>query len=186
MVKKLVVALTAIFVGLTIAPVAAQAAPTKSSASSASAARSGPSRAQLARVVKAVAFERVYGSNYGHYKKLYPRAINWRNDGCSVPKSIESIKGVGWVLKHYSNVFQKSCDRHDFGYRNYGKHDRGLALDSTPARKAAIDNRFHSNMKYQCLKVYNDWYDVPAREVCYKAADIFYDAVKYAGGGSFY
>lgn len=188
--KKFVVLVCGAALAVPLTPVVAQAAAVSPTVQAAVPHRvltaAPPSRATLAKAVSAVTYERVFGSNYAYYKKKYPHAINWSNDGCSVPSAVKNIKGVGWVLKHYSGVFQKSCDRHDFGYRNYGRHAHGLALDSSAARRASIDNRFHSNMDYQCLKRYDDWYDVPAREACYEASDIFYGAVRLRGGGSFY
>jgi hypothetical protein len=111
--------------------------------------------------------ERVYGSNYRIYKAHYPYALNWGNNGCSVPFSVP-------IVDHYKNLFQKSCDRHDFGYRNHGRSGYS---------RSSVDSRFLSNMNYQCLVVYDDWYDVPARGLCYSAADKFYDAIRLFGGG---
>lgn len=187
--KKFAVLVCGAALSVTLAPAVAQAAPAATTVQAAvphAVVAAAPSRATLAAAVKAVTYERVFGSKYGYYKARYPRAIDWNNDGCSVPAAVKNIKGVRWVLSHYSGVFEKSCDRHDFGYRNYGKHAGGLALDSTADRRKSIDDRFHSNMDYQCLQRYDDWYDVPARAACYKASDIFYGAVRAGGGGSFY
>ncbi|MBA3288277.1 MAG: hypothetical protein H0U21_09680 [Acidimicrobiia bacterium] len=125
-------------------------------------------RPAIRRAARIVTMERVYGSNYRIYKARYPRALDWDNNGCSVPFSVP-------ITDFYRGVFQKSCDRHDFGYRNHGKsgYDR-----------LSVDNRFKSNMQYQCVVRYDDPWDLPARALCYVAADKFYDAVRLFGGGS--
>ena len=125
-------------------------------------------RPKIQTAARIVTMERVYGSYYRIYKERYPQALDWNNNGCSVPFSVP-------IIDHYKNLFQKSCDRHDFGYRNHGKsgYDR-----------SSVDSRFYSNMRYQCVVVYDDWYDLPARGLCYTAADKFYNAVRLFGGGS--
>ena len=35
-------------------------------------------------------------------------------------RGLYDIRGLGAVIGHYGGEFQKSCDRHDFGYRNHG------------------------------------------------------------------
>lgn len=151
----------------------------------------GPTRAELAAAVDAVAFERVYGSNYRIYKEKYPNAgIIWKNNGCSVPKKIIELKfrnvPVGKAVGYYSKLFEKSCDRHDFGYRNYGSKTNGLKLDPSGARRDQIDDRLHSNMDYQCKKVFpRKVRDSIKRGACYKASDVFYEAVHLFAGSHF-
>jgi hypothetical protein len=159
---------------------------------------SGPSRAQLAAAVNAVAFERVYGSNVARYHELYPgragvRDIDWANNGCSVPQAILNAGRVplpatitiSRLLGYYSGVFEKSCDRHDFGYRNYGSdNSANLQLDPSLGRKTAIDARFHANMRYQCQTRFNKYN--PARYLCYTAAQKFFEAVTLGGGPKFF
>lgn len=125
---------------------------------------------------ESVAMERVYGPLYGKYKKIYPRALNWANDGCSVPKSVMKIRGVKKILSTYRKFWEKSCDRHDFGYRNHELH--GFS-------RKTIDKKFRANMKYQCDKG-----DAPGKPekvfepLCMKAADAFYLAVRAGGQDS--
>lgn len=158
------------------APVAAAETPVAAAGALASAAgpvaRPDPGgscgrKCRLRSAARVVTMERVYGSNYRIYKAHYPYALNWGNNGCSVPFSVP-------IVDHYKNLFQKSCDRHDFGYRNHGRSGYS---------RSSVDSRFLSNMNYQCLVVYDDWYDVPARGLCYSAADKFYDAIRLFGGG---
>ena len=151
----------------------------------------GPTRAELAAAVNAVEYERVYGSNYRIYKAKYPNnGIIWANNGCSVPKAILHLHPahlpIGKTAAYYSKLFQKSCDRHDFGYRNYGGHTNGLKLDPTEARRASIDNQLHSNMDYQCKKIFSRKYvEAVQRAACYKVSDIFDAAVHKYGKSKF-
>jgi len=156
---------------------------------SATSASAAPSRATLAAVVKAVEYENVGGANYGYYKARYPSQINWTNDGCSVPKYVWVSPALGLVLRHYSGVFEHSCDRHDFGYRNYGKGSSPgvhLKLDPTEARRDSIDSRFYSNMKLQCSSRYSHWYEVAAKGACNSAATVYYEAVARGGKTAFF
>jgi hypothetical protein len=153
----------------------------------------GPTRAQLAAAVKAVEYERVYGGNWAHYKKLYPNnGINWNHNGCSVPKRLIELHS-GWVpigkgLGYYANLFEKSCNRHDFGYRNYGSSTKGgLKLDPTESRRDSIDTRLHKNMDYQCDRIFSRKYvEAVQRGACHKASDVFYWAVSHFGGSHFF
>ena len=157
------------------------------SADAAATTASAPTRAQLAAAVQAVEYENVGGPNFGYYFHKYPTQIDWQTDGCSVPSSILHAPGLGNVLKYYSGVFNHSCVRHDFGYRNYGSGVKnGLRLDPTEARKKTIDNRFHSNLDIQCKSAYSGVTKVVQREACYAAAKIFYDAVATFGGQAFF
>ncbi|WP_210492454.1 phospholipase A2 [Patulibacter sp. SYSU D01012] len=150
-------------------------------------APAGPTRKELRRAVKRVAYERVYGSNYRLMKEQYPQGsgIDWDKNGCSVPKALlEAQVGVGpWLrgnpIAFYADLFVKSCDRHDFGYRNYGSNNpSGLKLDPTERRRASIDERFGNNMHYQCQKVFDRKYvELLQRRACYEAADAFETAV---------
>lgn len=153
----------------------------------AGAAPAGPSKAHLRHDAAAV----LYGasSNYAYYKSVHPKALNWTHDGCSVPKSITNVPGVGSVLKHYSKVFNRACNYHDFGYRNYGaatKTKPRPKLQPTAARRKSIDRRLLTLMSRACKSKYSHWYQIPARGLCYDAASLFYGAVRAKGGSSFY
>src|SRR4051794_28456379 len=137
----------------------------------------GPTREELAAAVNAVEYERVYGSNYRIYKEKYPpgSGIIWDNDGCSVPEKILKLHPrhlpLGKAASYYSDLFEKSCDRHDFGYRNYGDNAGGLALDPTDARRATIDTQLHDNMDYQCDRVFSRKYsEAVQRAACHKVS----------------
>lgn len=155
-----------------------------------------PTRAELSAAADSVVAEQVYGSNYRIAKEKYPNPDNkpigiiWKNNGCSVPKKIIEAKfrnvPVGKAVGYYAKLFVKSCDRHDFGYRNYGSKTNGLKLDPTGARRAQIDNTLHSNMDYQCKKIFpGGGFEAIKRGTCYKASDLFYKAVSMFGGRNF-
>jgi len=160
------------------------------SAGSASAA--GVSRTALAKAASAVEYENVGGSNYGYYKSKagYRTQLNWGNDGCSIPTKALVAAGILspatlLAMLKYKAVFEHSCDRHDFGYRNYGKNTRTagphLKLNPTEARKHSIDVQFRDNMYLQCTKKYGAPYI--SRTACKGAAQGFYLAVSKTSGG---
>jgi Prokaryotic phospholipase A2 len=128
------------------------------------AARVSPAVQAAARTVTT---ELVYGSYYRIYKERYPNELDWSNDGCSVPFSVP-------IANHYKDLFEKSCDRHDFGYRNH---------DKSGYDRQTVDSRFLTNMSHQCEVVYDDPWDIPARVLCNDAAQVFYLAVRRFAGG---
>jgi hypothetical protein len=152
----------------------------------------GPTRAELASAADKVAFERVYGSNWRIYKAKYPNdGLIWKTNGCSVPQAILKAQWrgvpIGKGFAYYAKLFVKSCDRHDFGYRNYGSKTAGLKLDPSAERRAQIDDRLHTNMDYQCKRVFSRKYvEAVQRGLCYKASDAFYWAVRNFAGGHFF
>jgi hypothetical protein len=160
----------------------------------------GPSHATLAAAARAVEFEDVGGSRYGHYKTLYPssrkdpegHSINWGTNGCSVPQKLLEVElgyrsWKGKPIKYYSDIFRKSCDRHDFGYRNFGSKANGLELAPTAAGKKAIDDRFMTNMNIQCKRKFDRKYvEAVQRGLCYKIADAFHVAVEKFGGKNYF
>ncbi len=128
----------------------------------------------------AVVAERVGGPLYGYYKARFPEPqLVWSHDGCSVPWWLSSVTTYA-----YSKVFVHSCDRHDFGYRNYGKGWKGgPKFDPTRSRKDSIDSRFLANMKVNCdgLSVFN-----PLKIACKTVAQAFYTAVHVGGDKAFF
>jgi hypothetical protein len=120
---------------------------------------------------RAVTLERVYGPLYGRYKAMYPNALNWNNNGCSFPSWMYDIRGLGSVIRHYRGEFQKSCDRHDFGYRNHEKSGVG---------RHRVDIRFRDNMYHQCDVNHID--GLPAWLACRGAAKLIFEVVDSFGG----
>jgi Prokaryotic phospholipase A2 len=119
----------------------------------------------------AVTVEQVYGPLYGKYKAMYPTALNWNNNGCSFPAFMYDIRGLGTVISHYGAEFQKSCDRHDFGYRNH-------ALSG--AARATVDQRLRDNMYHQCDVNHTDF--LPPWVACRAAAKLIFEVVDQFGG----
>jgi hypothetical protein len=128
------------------------------------------SAATPASAARAVTTERVYGSLYGHYKAIYPNALDWSNNGCSFPSFMYDIRGLGAVISHYGAEFQKSCDRHDFGYRNHGKS----GID-----RHTVDIRLRDNMYYQCDVNHID--GLPPWLACRAAAKLIFEVVDSFG-----
>ncbi len=145
-------------------------------------------RAELKAAATSVAYEKVGGGNYAKYKEKYPKALNWGNDGCSVPSEVLLFGGLGAAIKAYGGVFEKSCDRHDFGYRNFGKNTSTAGVhpkfSPTRATKDKIDSKFYSNMKVQCESKYGSLN--PLRAACKAAAKVFYEAVSHRGDKAFF
>jgi hypothetical protein len=83
-----------------------------------------------------------------------PSNLDWSSDGCS--DSPDNPLGFD---------FLESCQRHDFGYRNYKAQGR---FDS--AGKARIDSNFKKDMDNQCSTYELD-------EVCDGVAELYYEAV---------
>jgi hypothetical protein len=92
--------------------------------------------------------------------------FEWHDNGCTAPW--RAITGV------FSDFFDRSCQRHDFGYRNFG---HGLALGS-PAykaeQKAQVDAQLLADMRQQCS-------DSPGLPDCNTAAYAFYLGVTRSG-----
>ena len=89
-----------------------------------------------------------------------PPKLDWTSDGCSDSPD----KPLGFN-------FLPSCQRHDFGYRNYKAQAR-----FTDANKGMIDRNFRGDMDNEC--------ETKGRleEVACKAvADFYYEAVKEFG-----
>ncbi|MEV6228475.1 phospholipase [Saccharopolyspora shandongensis] len=88
----------------------------------------------------------------------YADQLDWSSDGCSMSPD----KPLGYK-------FRTSCERHDFGYRNYKKQDRFGEAD-----RKKVDDNFKADMYSVCGS------DV----VCKGTANIYYYAVREFGGTS--
>lgn len=96
--------------------------------------------------------------------------LDWSSDGCSNP-----VEVIG--KDHPFNVgdFLPSCQRHDFGHRNYSK--LGL-LDETNRKR--IDDNFKKDLYNYCghFAGWAAWRGV----ACRRMADVYYFAVRECGG----
>lgn len=89
--------------------------------------------------------------------------LDWATDYCSAPV-------VGDEGRSFN--FRNACMRHDFAYRNY----RRLGILDAPMRDA-VDGVFHRDLVESCLPK-----RVALRLRCLAWAEVFYEAVRVAGG----
>ncbi len=92
-------------------------------------------------------------------------------DGCSAPL-------VGDTGRSFN--FRNPCRRHDFGYRNLRLLERRFGTGSTywnGISRRRVDQQFLADMKASCRP--RPWYE---EITCRNWADIFYVAVRVAGG----
>ncbi|KAF8456145.1 prokaryotic phospholipase A2-domain-containing protein [Kalaharituber pfeilii] len=94
-------------------------------------------------------------------KKKSPGSLIWTDDGCS--KSPDRPAGFN---------FLHSCQRHDFGYRNFKNQKR-----FTKANRKRIDDKFKADLYNECNK-----HNIVKRIACKKLADVYYKAVRLVGG----
>ncbi|KAF8425279.1 prokaryotic phospholipase A2-domain-containing protein [Tirmania nivea] len=94
-------------------------------------------------------------------KKNSPNTLNWTDDGCSNSPD----RPAGFNFLH-------SCQRHDFGYRNFKKQNR-----FTKANRLRIDDKFKSDLYNECEN-----HGIIKRTACKRIADTYYIAVRTAGG----
>ncbi|KAF8246142.1 hypothetical protein K440DRAFT_586282 [Wilcoxina mikolae CBS 423.85] len=89
-----------------------------------------------------------------------PNTLDWSSDGCTdAPNSPGGFH------------FLHSCQRHDFGYRNYKAQQR-----FTDDNRLMIDDNFKTDMHDECHK-----YGVFKRDICKTFANSYYDAVRAVG-----
>ncbi|MET7421047.1 phospholipase [Dactylosporangium sp. NPDC005555] len=86
-------------------------------------------------------------------------AFDWSTDYCSTSPD----QPLGFD-------FRLSCQRHDFGYRNY------KAVGQFPANKSRIDSAFYFDLKAKCAT-----YNAVVRPACTSLAWTYYQAVSAFG-----
>lgn len=91
---------------------------------------------------------------------------DWGSDGCSGP-----------ALR--KRLFRNACERHDFGYRNYGN---GLTVGPFDQTRAWIDSRFRSDMNRICERRYSGG----AETGCRRAAATNHGGVRFGGARAFF
>ncbi|MEV0704498.1 phospholipase [Saccharopolyspora sp. NPDC050389] len=122
----------------------------------------GTAHADLSQTrLRAVTDEYLYETSLDAFTETraeqpYSDQLDWSSDGCSMSPD----KPLGYK-------FRTSCDRHDFGYRNYKKQDR-FSEDN----RKKVDDNFKADMYSVCGS------DV----VCKGTANIYYYAVREFGG----
>lgn len=133
-----------------------------------------PAHASSSRFDRAVEIMKSSMSDFQATKRSAPRPFDWRDDNCSVPRGARVL-----IDNDYLRIFRKACERHDFGYRNFGK---GLELDRTADRRKWIDQRFKADMLRICeQRERKDGWDI-----CEASAEKFYGAVRLFGADEFF
>jgi hypothetical protein len=102
-------------------------------------------------------------------KRVQPPPYNWSSDGCS----------FGELSGPFRESFNRACDRHDFGYRNYG--GTGLALDRTEARRTRVDDRLRDDLNGVCRSQHAGLTETP----CLAAAQAIYATARSQGSSWF-
>jgi hypothetical protein len=124
-------------------------------------------RAQADEIMK-----KDYNSFVAYKRSVHPAPFNWSDDGCSGPFLIRPV---------YRSLFNRPCQLHDFGYRNYGG---GLRLGRNENARAWIDARFLSEMRRLCT---SKWGVLnPHRHTCLAQAGAVWTGVRHGGRGAFY
>lgn len=99
-------------------------------------------------------------------KRLSPPPFDWTSDGCS----------FGEISGPFRDSFNRACDRHDFGYRNYGGGGR-LRLENTEARRTRIDDRLRDDLNGICRRDHSGLTETP----CLALAQAIYAAARSQG-----
>ena len=113
-------------------------------------------------------------SAFQRNKKNHPGRFDWSDDGCSIPEFASVIVG-----SQYKSYFRDSCERHDFGYRNYG---HGLTIAPFDSRREFVDLNFRKDMRNWCAGHRTG----SSLSACYSAAQKYVDGVRLGGGFAFY
>jgi hypothetical protein len=103
-----------------------------------------------------------------------PSWMDWSSDGCSTPLPA----GLGDTGRSYN--FRAACQRHDFGYRNEKRLDRAAGKPGTywnSTNRKRIDVQFLADMRADCAPR-----PITQRYTCRAWADVYYRAVRVAGG----
>lgn len=100
-------------------------------------------------------------------KEQEPLPYDWTDDGCSAP----------FFSVVYNIAFRAACQRHDFGYRNYGKR----WMDATDSRREFIDDNFFHDMTLRCIEL-----GALAPPKCQGGAQNYHTGVRTFGGGPFF
>lgn len=107
----------------------------------------------------------IFGSTISQFlsakKDGSPEGLDWSDNGCSNSPD-----------KPFGFNFLPSCQRHDFGYRNFKAQSR-----FTEDNRKRIDDQFKIDLYKECEPK-----DVISRGACKGTADVYYAAVRAFGG----
>lgn len=114
-----------------------------------------------------------------HYRKPIDKKLDWSSNGCSVPE----LGGLAAPVKKYADKnFGEACNRHDFGYRNYGSDNKhGPHLNPTEGERTLIDNRLLFEMRAICARRKG-----LSGSVCRKEATAVYHGARDGGAPHFF
>ena len=90
-----------------------------------------------------------------------PASLDWEDNGCSMAPD----RPIGYDFLH-------SCQRHDFGYRNYQKQRR-----FTEEQHEKLDDQFRQDLYDECGQYERTGTRERARQ-CRRIANIYYVAVR--------
>lgn len=104
-------------------------------------------------------------------RRARPVPYDWSANGCNFGES----------LGPYRALFNRACNRHDFGYRNFGTGR--LQLERTEARRAAIDQRLRDDLTALCQAHEAEG---TSRAACLSLAQTVYTSVRTGGAPWFF
>lgn len=104
-------------------------------------------------------------------RRARPAPYDWSANGCNFGES----------LGPYRALFNRACNRHDFGYRNFGTGR--LQLERTEARRAAIDQRLRDDLTALCQAHEAEG---TSRAACLSLAQTVYTSVRTGGAPWFF
>jgi RHS repeat-associated protein len=96
------------------------------------------------------------------------KRIDWSSDGCSKPAPFQNKTFNNWQGRNTTIHIWQSCERHDFGYRNYEEQHRFTAYT-----KHLIDENFRTDFNKQC-----DTIGSPGSNECHALAASYFEGVE--------
>lgn len=102
-------------------------------------------------------------------KARAPGAWDWSDDGCSAPVEAPIVEAK------WNELFHRACQRHDFGYRNFG----GFGIKPTDPQRWRVDSKFLREMRAACVG--NSEF-----KECRRAASGYFEGVRNFGARAFY
>ena len=94
-----------------------------------------------------------------------PATLDWNDNGCSIVPD----DPIGFDFLH-------SCQRHDFGYRNYKIQGR-----CSEDERGKIDENFKKDMLNECDEEYGGILESLDRIACRGAANVYFRGVRAVG-----
>ena len=102
---------------------------------------------------------------------VHSEGFNWDSDGCSGPGAIKPV---------YRSLFNRPCQQHDFGYRNYGRKDGRLQLSPDEDTRAWVDARWAQEMERVCVRNFSKPWETYNLIFCRGQASSVYGAMRHS------